>query len=72
MIIDGDMATTNVIQKVFLEAHHRLCAWHLLRNATNHVAKPKFTQEFRRCMLGDYEVEEFEEKWFAMVEKFGV
>ena len=29
-------------------------------------------QEFKKCMLGDYEIEEFKEKWSAMVEKFRV
>ena len=43
VITDGDLAMKNAIRKVFPEAHHRLCGWHLLRNATSHVSKPKFT-----------------------------
>ncbi|RYQ83017.1 hypothetical protein Ahy_B10g101633 [Arachis hypogaea] len=62
----------SAIEQVFPEAHHRLCAWHLLRNATSNIGKPKFTRMFRDCMLGDYEVRTFERKWFEMVEKFGV
>lgn len=30
VITDGDMAMRNAIRKVFPDAHHRLCAWHLL------------------------------------------
>ncbi|RYR68230.1 hypothetical protein Ahy_A03g014709 [Arachis hypogaea] len=62
----------SAIEQVFPDAHHRLCAWHLLRNATSNIGKPKFTRMFRDCMLGDYEVRTFQRKWFEMVEKFGV
>lgn len=33
VITDGDLAMKNAISRVFPNAHHRLCAWHLLRNA---------------------------------------
>ncbi|XP_016177873.1 protein FAR1-RELATED SEQUENCE 5-like [Arachis ipaensis] len=72
IITDGDRQMKSAIEQVFPEAHHRLCAWHLLRNATSNIGKPKFTRMFRDCMLGDYEVRTFERKWFEMVEKFGV
>ena len=62
VITDGDLPMKNAIRKLFLDAHHRLCRWQLLRNAISHVSKAKFTQEFKKCMLGDYEVEEFKEK----------
>ncbi|RYR25571.1 hypothetical protein Ahy_B02g059383 [Arachis hypogaea] len=72
IITDGDRQMKSAIEQVFPEAHHRLCAWHLLRNATSNIGKPKFTRMFRDCMLGDYEVRTFQRKWFEMVEKFGV
>ncbi|KAL4336877.1 hypothetical protein AHAS_Ahas12G0054100 [Arachis hypogaea] len=72
IITDGDRQMKSAIEQVFLEAHHRLCAWHLLRNATSNIGKPKFTRMFRNCMLGDYGVRTFQRKWFEMVEKFGV
>ncbi|RYR76604.1 hypothetical protein Ahy_A01g001192 [Arachis hypogaea] len=72
IITDGDRQMKSVIEQVFPEAHHRLCAWHLLRNATSNIGKPKFTRMFRDCMLDDYEVRTFQRKWFEMVEKFGV
>ncbi|RYR71924.1 hypothetical protein Ahy_A02g006133 [Arachis hypogaea] len=62
----------SAIEQVFPEAHHRICAWHLLRNTTSNIEKPKFTRMFRDCMLGDYEVRTFQRKWFEMVEKFGI
>ncbi|XP_072066903.1 protein FAR1-RELATED SEQUENCE 5-like [Arachis hypogaea] len=72
VITDGAKAMKLAIEKVFPDAHHRLCGWHLLRNATANVSNPKFTQQFRKCMLGDYEIDEFEEMWASMVNSFGV
>ncbi|XLR43818.1 protein FAR1-RELATED SEQUENCE 5-like [Arachis hypogaea] len=72
VITDGAKAMKLAIEKVFPDAHHRLCGWHLLRNATSNVSNPKFTQQFRKCMLGDYEIDEFEERWASMVNSFGV
>ncbi|XP_025702843.1 protein FAR1-RELATED SEQUENCE 5-like [Arachis hypogaea] len=69
---DGDRQMNSAIEQIFSEAHHRLYAWHLLRNTTSNIGKPKFTRMFRDCMLGDYEVRTFQRKWFEMVEKFGV
>ncbi|KAJ1410225.1 MULE transposase domain [Sesbania bispinosa] len=63
IITDGDVAMKNAIKRVFPFEHHRLCGWHLLRNETSNVHIPKFTAEFERCMLVDYDVEEFEENW---------
>ncbi|XLR18881.1 hypothetical protein S83_046793 [Arachis hypogaea] len=71
VITDGDRSMHIAIQQVFPEAHHRLCAWHLIRNATTNVCNPRFTSLFRHCMLADFEVEEFEMHWQAMVEECG-
>ncbi|XP_057431820.1 protein FAR1-RELATED SEQUENCE 5-like [Lotus japonicus] len=71
VITDGDPAMKNAIKSVFPNAHHRLCAWHLLRNAVSNVAEPKFVQMFSRCMLWDLEIVEFEERWAQMVIECG-
>ncbi|RYR46891.1 hypothetical protein Ahy_A07g032754 [Arachis hypogaea] len=55
IITDGNMQMKSAIKQVFPEAHHRLCAWHLLQNATSNIEKPNFTRMFKDCMLGDYE-----------------
>ncbi|XP_015964856.1 protein FAR1-RELATED SEQUENCE 5-like [Arachis duranensis] len=57
---------------VFPGAHHRLCAWHLLRNATTNMCSLRFTSKFKDCMLGDYEIPLFRSKWQTLVEEFGV
>jgi hypothetical protein len=63
VITDGDMAMRNAIRRVFPECHHRLCAWHLLRNANNNVGNLQFLKKFRQCMLGDFDVGEFKRRW---------
>ncbi|XP_025692742.1 protein FAR1-RELATED SEQUENCE 5-like [Arachis hypogaea] len=72
VITDGDLSMKFAIQKEFPNAHHRLCAWHLIRNAISNIGKPQFTSMFKKCMPGDYEIDVFRQKWFEMVEKFGV
>lgn len=54
---------------MFPEASHRLCCWHLARNAQTNVNNTEFTRDFRRCMLNAYSEEEFERKWKLIVDK---
>lgn len=72
VITDGDLAMRKAIGKVFPKCHHRLCAWHLLRNASTNVNNNQFVLKFRNCMLGDYDVGEFKRKWDMMVTEFGL
>ena len=72
VITDGDASMKSAIEIVFPTAHHRLCAWHLMRNATSNIGQPGFTTKFKKCMLGDYELGVFQRKWQEMVEEFGV
>jgi hypothetical protein len=72
VITDGDNAMRNAIKKVFPKARHRLCAWHLIRNATANVKNLQFVTKFKQCMLGDFDVSEFELRWDKMVAEFGL
>ncbi|KAH9685713.1 protein FAR1-RELATED SEQUENCE 5 [Citrus sinensis] len=72
VITDGDKAMRNAIIKAFPQASHRLCCWHLARNAQTNVTSTEFTKDFRRFMLNAYSEEEFETKWKLMVEKHQV
>ncbi|XP_020982341.1 protein FAR1-RELATED SEQUENCE 5-like [Arachis duranensis] len=62
VITNGAPPMRFAIETVFSNAHHRLCAWHLIRNATSNVGNPKFTSMLKKCMLGDYEISVFEQK----------
>lgn len=72
VITDGDLAMKNAISRVFPSSHHRLCAWHLLRNATSNVHNPDILPYLKKCMFGDYDVNKFEEIWMQMIAKFGL
>ncbi|XP_015932246.1 protein FAR1-RELATED SEQUENCE 5-like [Arachis duranensis] len=52
VITDGDLAIKSAVSTVFPGAHHRLCSWHLLRNATAGVGRPGFLRKFRLCLMG--------------------
>ena len=72
VITDGDLAMKKAIKQVFPNAYHRLCAWHLIRNAMSNIGDPAFVGQFRKCMLGDYEIGEFLRKWAETVDSFGL
>ncbi|XP_072064537.1 protein FAR1-RELATED SEQUENCE 5-like [Arachis hypogaea] len=72
IITNGAMAIRNAVRDVFPEVRHRLCAWHLIRNATSNVGNPSFTSKFRKIMLGDYEIPVFKRKWVQLIEEFGL
>ncbi|XP_024631987.1 protein FAR1-RELATED SEQUENCE 7 [Medicago truncatula] len=72
IITDGDLAMKDSITKIFPAAHHRLCAWHLLKNASTKIGIPDFMPYLKKCMLADIEVNKFEELWSEMVQKFGL
>ncbi|XP_057723920.1 protein FAR1-RELATED SEQUENCE 5-like [Arachis stenosperma] len=72
IITDGAMAIRNAVRDVFPEVRHRLCTWHLIRNATSNVGNPSFTSKFRKIMTGDYEIPVFKRKWDQLIEEFGI
>ena len=45
VITDGDLAMKNAIRRVFPKCHHKLCAWHLIRNALTNVNNNKYIIE---------------------------
>lgn len=72
VIIDGDKAMIEAIKNVFPNNHHRLCLWHLERNAQTTVGNSEFTACFGRLMYADIKVEEFKRRWHSMVESYQV
>ncbi|KAK9668709.1 hypothetical protein RND81_13G080100 [Saponaria officinalis] len=61
---DQDTAIATAISTVFPTTRHRLCLWHIQKNAV------KFKFEFRDCLIGCYDVEEFEKCWDTMIERY--
>lgn len=72
VITDGDRAMRNAITNIFPHAVHRLCCWHLARNAQTNINSKEFTKDFQTCMLQPFTKDKFEYHWKLMVEKHGV
>ncbi|CAL1394457.1 unnamed protein product [Linum trigynum] len=72
VVTDGDKAMANAVSKVFPDATHRLCSWHLFGNAKDHVKDKNFLFSFKKCMFADCGIEEFEERWRSLITKFSV
>ncbi|KAH6796316.1 hypothetical protein C2S51_037302 [Perilla frutescens var. frutescens] len=73
---DQDLAITNALSKVFPDARHRLCIWHLYQNAVSRFGRLKgnkaFNDAFQRCLTGCVNKEEFERCWASMVSVHGL
>ncbi|KAE8704624.1 hypothetical protein F3Y22_tig00110450pilonHSYRG01058 [Hibiscus syriacus] len=50
VVTDGDRAMQRAIKSVIPYAKHRLCSWHLSRNAQANIGDPKFIAAFSKCM----------------------
>ncbi|KAL3828181.1 hypothetical protein ACJIZ3_016983 [Penstemon smallii] len=71
---DQDQAMANAIQKVFPNTCHRLCDWHIFKNAALKIphlyGKSDFQKKFSKCFYGCDTEEEFELTWKEMIEKW--
>ncbi|KAH9802306.1 protein FAR1-RELATED SEQUENCE [Citrus sinensis] len=72
VITDGDKAMSKAIKTVFTGCIHRLCCWHLERNAQANLKNEDFTRKFRDLMLTPMTVTEFETQWSAVVAEFAL
>ncbi|XP_028053921.1 protein FAR1-RELATED SEQUENCE 5-like [Camellia sinensis] len=71
VLTDGDKAMRKAIRKVFPDARHRLCNWHLGKNVVSNVHISGFAHAFKQCMDMKMDETNFEHGWTTMVEKFG-
>ncbi|KAG8376005.1 hypothetical protein BUALT_Bualt09G0018000 [Buddleja alternifolia] len=71
---DQCQAMINAIENVFPHTHHRLCQWHINKNAPSHFgslnSEPEFKSLWKRCMKYCESEMEFEETWDEMMNKF--
>ncbi|XP_022854047.1 protein FAR1-RELATED SEQUENCE 5-like [Olea europaea var. sylvestris] len=74
IFIDEDKAMANAIEVVFPHMQHRLCTWHIAKNATHHsssyYANPEFKSQFNKCFHLCYSKEEFQVSWDDMIKQF--
>ncbi|KAE8705603.1 hypothetical protein F3Y22_tig00110419pilonHSYRG00012 [Hibiscus syriacus] len=72
VVTDGDRAMQRAIKSVIPYAKHRLCSWHLSRNAQANIGDLNFTAAFSKCMASWWTTEEFNIQWHSVVLKFNV
>ncbi|XP_072076720.1 protein FAR1-RELATED SEQUENCE 5-like [Arachis hypogaea] len=72
VVTDGDDAMIAAVKKMFPEATHRLCAWHLQKNVTSNGGEQMFREIFCKWLYADMEVDDFELEWEEASEEFGL
>ena len=76
VLTDQDAAMKLAVPKVFPDALHRFCLWHVRRKARENLKvyfhlKKGMEKELDECIMQSITVEEFERKWHGMLEKYG-
>lgn len=73
---DQCQAMMNAIESMFPYSQHRLCQWHISKNAPSHLGSmnvnPAFKDMFVKCMQFCDSEEEFNEVWTKMINEFGL
>ncbi|XP_059630112.1 protein FAR1-RELATED SEQUENCE 4-like [Cornus florida] len=72
---DQCQAMANAIKKVFPNTCHRLCSWHISKNATQKLGtlygNYEFKTLFQKCLHSEA-IDDFESTWNLMITKFGI
>ncbi|XP_052116606.1 protein FAR1-RELATED SEQUENCE 5-like [Arachis duranensis] len=70
VVTDGDLAMREAIKEVLLNAAHRLCTWHLYRNACEAIKNSKFLDGLKHLMYENFFPEEFERRWHNLISEY--
>ncbi|XP_057718797.1 protein FAR1-RELATED SEQUENCE 5-like [Arachis stenosperma] len=69
VITDGDLAMRDAIKNVMPDATHRLCGWHLQRNACENIKNPNFLRDFKGLIYDNNDQRDFDRRWAAILDK---
>ncbi|XP_074302864.1 protein FAR1-RELATED SEQUENCE 5-like [Silene latifolia] len=76
ILTDQERAIGNAIKKIFPNTHHRLCLWHILKNAGKNLGKHPLwndiSSDLNLAVHDSLEVHDFEIAWKEMVRKYGI
>ena len=66
----------SLLFQVFENTRHRLCIWHIIKNAISRFGAlkkdPEFKKRFSSCLRGCITREQFEMQWESMIKEFGL
>nr|XP_025647180.1 protein FAR1-RELATED SEQUENCE 5-like [Arachis hypogaea] len=69
VITNGDLAMRDAIKNVLPDATHRLCGWHLQRNACENIKNPNFLRDFKGLIYDNDDQRDFDRRWAAILDK---
>ncbi|XP_027081720.1 protein FAR1-RELATED SEQUENCE 5 [Coffea arabica] len=72
VITDGSKAIEEALEKTFPMSKHRICRWHLHKDAVSNASDSSFGPDFKKCMEENWSPEEFEVAWMELLEKYGL
>lgn len=68
VVTDGCQSMRGAVKHVLHDATHRLCIWHIKRNACREVRDPNFLKKFELCIDVD-DVNDFDVLWATLVQE---
>ncbi|XP_062075477.1 protein FAR1-RELATED SEQUENCE 5-like [Humulus lupulus] len=70
VLTDGCKAMNKELDNIMPGVPHRICSWHILKNAMHHVHNIAFHQELKIFIFRYYKEEEWEDNWKVTVNKY--
>ncbi|XP_024928480.3 protein FAR1-RELATED SEQUENCE 2 isoform X2 [Ziziphus jujuba] len=75
IITDQDKLFKEAVADVFPDARHCFCLWHVLRRIPENLGcmmnqNQNFMEKFNKCIYRSWTEEQFERKWWKMVDRF--
>ncbi|CAL8138560.1 unnamed protein product [Prunus armeniaca] len=75
IITDQDKYLKEAVADVFSDAYHCFCLWHVLSRIPENVGffikeNEIFMEKFNKCIYRSWTVEQFEKKWWKLVDRF--
>lgn len=70
VVTDGDLAICSAISELMPRAKHRLCSWHIERNAAQNIKNTDFPPRLAKLLFRYYNENEFQIKWNKLVVDF--
>ncbi|KAK9936257.1 hypothetical protein M0R45_013107 [Rubus argutus] len=75
ILTDQDKAMKSTIAEVFPNSRHRFCLWHILMKLPQKLGQvikenEDFMEIFDKCIYNSWTCEEFEKRWWDMIERF--
>lgn len=72
VITDKDDSVESAVSHVFPSSKHFFCLWTIVRNFFEAFKHKYFMAKFEKCICRSWTDEQFDKKWFKMMDKLGL